>query len=884
MSRIIPIPTTRVGDFFVRQNLVSQVQADQLALFRLQTQISTGRRLQLPSDDAPAALRAINLQRLLDRKSQIKTNLESSKSYLSAAETSIGSVSQLLSNVRGEALSVAGTLADDDARRTVIQQVDQALKTLVATSNSKLQGRYLFAGSRSQNQPFSFDGKFVEYTGNDGTIRSYVDLERLFETNVSGMEVFGGVSAAVEGSVDLNPHLNPDTLLSTINGGNGISGNAAISITVTVSGISQTSLVDLSGAVTIRDVARLIEEGAPTVANVAVDISGTGLVVRTTSGTSTIVVGEVAEGRTAHELGLFTVPGSPPTNTVTGDPLNPTLLKTTRLADLLGTKAQGILVSANQNNDIRITARQNGVAFDGVTVEFVNGAAAGNEAATYNGGTKTLTIQIENGVSTADQVAAAINAESTFIAAIDFHDASTTTQAGTNAVNIHNFGAVTSGGSGTVLDTQSGLRLTNGEKSSTLDISGAETVEELLNLINGADLGLAAEVNASRTGINVRSRLSGADFTIGENGGTTATQLGIRSFTGATELAAFNRGVGVPLSSQLEILDTSKFDQIQIVARDNVTLIVNLATATSLQDVVTLINNSPGNNTGTTTVLARLTQSGNGVELVDSSSVNINHSLSVIAPPGADAAEYLGLVSPGTTQNTTSSSDINGNYVVAGRNVLKNDLVVVTRSGNRLYFDMAGAATVQDVIDRINSNPLNTTVTAQLAITGNGIQLVDTSAGTGTLAVEAAEGSQAAEYLGFVPNGAVSVNGSGAQVLTSEDRHTLEADGVFNTLLRLRAGLDEGNVEDIGRAIDQLDVDLSRVNFAAADIGTRLQNLDVINIRFEDENVQLQSALSQDLDADLVEAISNLTARQFAFEASLRTAASLLQISLLDFI
>ena len=48
--------------------------------------------------------------------------------------------------------------------------------------------------------------------------------------------------------------------------------------------------------------------------------------------------------------------------------------------------------------------------------------------------------------------------------------------------------------------------------------------------------------------------------------------------------------------------------------------------------------------------------------------------------------------------------------------------------------------------------------------------------------------------------------------------------------------------------------------------------------------MQLQSALSQDMDVDLVEAISNLTARQYAFEASLRTAASLLQLSLLNFI
>jgi flagellin-like hook-associated protein FlgL len=63
-----------------------------------------------------------------------------------------------------------------------------------------------------------------------------------------------------------------------------------------------------------------------------------------------------------------------------------------------------------------------------------------------------------------------------------------------------------------------------------------------------------------------------------------------------------------------------------------------------------------------------------------------------------------------------------------------------------------------------------------------------------------------------------------------------------------------------------------------------LQNLEFIDLRLQDENVQLQSALSQDIDVDLVQAISDLTARQYAFEASLRTTASLLQLSLLNFL
>jgi flagellin-like hook-associated protein FlgL len=63
-----------------------------------------------------------------------------------------------------------------------------------------------------------------------------------------------------------------------------------------------------------------------------------------------------------------------------------------------------------------------------------------------------------------------------------------------------------------------------------------------------------------------------------------------------------------------------------------------------------------------------------------------------------------------------------------------------------------------------------------------------------------------------------------------------------------------------------------------------MQNLSTIETQLQDEDVELRRALSNDIDIDLIDAISKLTARQYAFEASLRTTASILQVSLFDFI
>lgn len=776
MSRIPPIPTTRVSTLFTVQRMAQQVANDQLNLFRVQNQVSTGRRLFLPSDDPPAALRGMTVQRLLERREQLQTNLDGSNSFLAAADSSLANASSIITNIRGSALGVAGTLATDEQRQSIVDQVDRALEQLVNTGNSTFRGRYLFSGSQSLLQPFDYVGDYVEYRGNEQNLRSHVDLGLLFPTNVPGNDVFGGISSVVQGAVDLNPHLEGDTLLRSLNGGAGLSQDGSISLTVSYgSQPAETAIIDLSGAATVGDIARQIEVGAPADAQLVVEVTGTGFRISSDSAdVLNITIGEVSDGVTAKELGIYTDPASVQT-TINGADLNPALTRTTRLNDLLGTKAQGRIISAGVNNDIILTGGVNGVQFNGVTVEFVAGGTAGSEFVSYDGPTTTLTVQVESGVSTAEQVAAAITTEGTFTAAVDVRDAISASVAGSGAVDAASFGVVTdNGGSGTALDQAAGLIVSNGNGSVTIDISQAETVQNLLNLFDGAGLNLLAEINDTGTGINVRSRISGADFTIAENGGITAEQLGIRTYTATTELADFNRGVGV-------VTETQRSFEIE------------------LDDGVG----------GITTFTVQL-----------------------------------------------ASLDTNGELVL--------DVV-----------------TVDDLIAEI-AGVTGGVVTAQIETVGNGLVLTDNSIPP---SVAMTVRGEVAGRLGFFdesvdPPEVVSTIGT----LTAEDRHTQEVDSVFNTLIRLRTALEAGDVAEIGRSIERLDTDLDRLNFARSEVGARQQSLGNLSIRLEDDDVQLRSALSNDLDVDLVEAISNLTARQFALEASLRTSASILSLSILDFI
>ena len=113
------------------------------------------------------------------------------------------------------------------------------------------------------------------------------------------------------------------------------------------------------------------------------------------------------------------------------------------------------------------------------------------------------------------------------------------------------------GGTGLTLD---GIVITNGALTQTLDLSAAETVQDVLNIINTAGLYVRAEINPAGTGLDVLNLVSGTTLSITEDSGSTAADLGIRSLDANTELATLNFGRGLNI-------DPDQAD-LRIIARD----------------------------------------------------------------------------------------------------------------------------------------------------------------------------------------------------------------------------------------------------------------------------------------------------------------------------
>jgi len=178
----------------------------------------------------------------------------------------------------------------------------------------------------------------------------------------------------------------------------------------------------------------------------------------------------------------------------------------------------------------------------------------------------------------------------------------------------------------TLANLAAGLVITNGAKSATIatgTLVGTDTVQDLLNLINAADVNVYARLNDAGTGINIVNRLSGSVMTIGENGGTTAEELGIRSMYAGTSLSDLNGGKGVSgMAGRTDF---------RIVARDGSSFDVDINDASggldtngdgseTLDDVIFAINTAA--TAAGVPVTASFATTGNGIRLVDTTGVN----------------------------------------------------------------------------------------------------------------------------------------------------------------------------------------------------------------------------------------------------------------------
>ncbi|MBD14612.1 MAG: hypothetical protein CMJ72_05515 [Planctomycetaceae bacterium] len=610
--------------------------------------------------------------------------------------------------------------------------------------------------------------------------------------------------------------------LSELNSGSGVA-RGEIRITDLA---GNSAVIDLSLARTVDDVINVIN--SDTRINITATVDGdTFVLTDDIGGASTLTVQEVNGGTTAVDLGLDGI--STTASTVAG-------------GDVFSLHADTKLSTLNDYNGVRITDDTTNI--DDLTISLLDNTSAGVDLS----GSTTLgdvVDAINNDTDFTGKLTAAISADGNRLELTDL-TAGAGTFAVTNGITgsaADDLGLTTTAAGGVITGSRitSGLRDTlvsslqggdgivlgsiditdrAGGGPDTVDLSPAETLSEVVDLINNSTAEVTASINAARNGISVLDTSGGTGNLVIASGDGTSDALGItlnvaqdssvgsslgrQTLSEATLLSSLNGGQGIT-ASDIKITDSDG-------ATDSIDLNTSGSEAKTIGDVIDAINASTK-----VSVIASINDAGDGIFLTNTatgsatlgvSDINGTLAADLNLTRGSEIVDINGQdtqVINGTSSYAIDLTDIDGSSqsislasLNDGAGIDASDIRITDSRGGInnngvTVIDLngadAGITTIGQLVDVINGRAsTGANVTASINSSGTGILLTDNAGGTENLLVEDVNGTAAADLkILSTETMTTSIDGIGLFTAQSASQGALEA--VANKINELDAGV-----------------------------------------------------------------------------------------------
>src|SRR6266852_2681976 len=198
-------------------DLLASLQASQQNEQNGVQQVSTGRRVNRPSDDPAAVAALVNNNAQFSQDAQFQVNLSDLQARYQVADSVMNSGVQLMTTaISLGAEGANGTLTAAN-RQTIAAQVAGLQQQMLSLANTSYQGAYIFAGTKVTAAPFSQNPAApsgVSYNGNSAVTSVQISEGQSIQTNLPGDQIFANASGNVFAALN--------DLVNSLNSGTGI--------------------------------------------------------------------------------------------------------------------------------------------------------------------------------------------------------------------------------------------------------------------------------------------------------------------------------------------------------------------------------------------------------------------------------------------------------------------------------------------------------------------------------------------------------------------------------------------------------------------------------------------------------------------------------------
>ena len=156
----------RVSTAQIFQQGLDGILRQQGRLNATQLQLSTGRKINSPSDDPVGAARLQEIERAVQVQEVYDRNVSRTRQRLQVEESAIKDAGNLIQRVRELTVQASNAPLSDGDRGQIAVELRQRLDQLVALANTRDgDGEFVFAGAQAGTRPFVNEGGEITYKG-----------------------------------------------------------------------------------------------------------------------------------------------------------------------------------------------------------------------------------------------------------------------------------------------------------------------------------------------------------------------------------------------------------------------------------------------------------------------------------------------------------------------------------------------------------------------------------------------------------------------------------------------------------------------------------------------------------------------------------------------
>ncbi|MFD1849022.1 flagellar hook-associated protein FlgL [Oceanobacillus bengalensis] len=181
----------RVTQGMLSNNMLRNLSQSNAALGKYMDQLTTGKKINRPSDDPVTAMNGMGYRTEVVKVEQFQRNTNEAYNWFENTDAALSQATSALQRISDLTKQASNDTYDADQRKNIATEIEQIKQDLIDIANTKVNDKYIFNGTNTSIPPFDKEGVLSITDGDIKPVKIEVATGTYLQTNTDPFEAFG---------------------------------------------------------------------------------------------------------------------------------------------------------------------------------------------------------------------------------------------------------------------------------------------------------------------------------------------------------------------------------------------------------------------------------------------------------------------------------------------------------------------------------------------------------------------------------------------------------------------------------------------------------------------------------------------------------------------